>query len=114
MVFSFIWHVIPSLIDLSPYNFRSEIFRFRARRSKNYEAYTLYMLNNFYEVAAEIWKLQPKGYKGTSLINPFTFVILARFARASARRAKAGIQTHWIQRNVKRLVGDGMSYAISH
>ena len=45
-------------IDLSPNNFRHEIFRFRARRSKNYEAYTVYMLNNFYEVAAEIWKSQ--------------------------------------------------------
>ena len=35
------------LLDLSPNNFRYEIFRFRARRSKNYEAYTAYMLNNF-------------------------------------------------------------------
>jgi len=42
------------ILDLSPYNFRHEIFRFRARRSKNYEAYTEYMLNNFYEVGAEI------------------------------------------------------------
>ena len=47
-------------IDLSPYNFRNEIFRFRASHSKNYgllrrssrfgyegrKAYTAYMLNN--------------------------------------------------------------------
>ncbi len=55
-------------VDLSAYNFRSEISKFRARRSKNYEAYTAYMLNNFCEVGAEIWKLQQKGYKGTGLI----------------------------------------------
>jgi len=45
-------------LDLSSDKFRHEIFRFRARRNKNYEAYTLYMLNNFCEVVAEIWKLQ--------------------------------------------------------
>ena len=34
-------------IDLSPNNFRDEIFRFRAIDDrKNYEAYTTYMLNN--------------------------------------------------------------------
>ena len=31
------------------------MFRFRARRSKNYETYTAYMLNNFCKVVAEIW-----------------------------------------------------------
>ncbi len=41
-------------LDLSPNNFRDEISRFLARRRKNYEAYTAYMLNNFSEVAAEI------------------------------------------------------------
>src|SRR3989344_3676971 len=54
--------------DLSPYNFRYEIFRFRARRRKNYEAYTVYMLNNFFKVVAEICKLQWKSYKGTGLV----------------------------------------------
>ena len=59
-----IYHHLPAiffhinLLDLSPYNFRYEIPRFRARRSKNYEAYTVYMLNNFYEVVAEILELQ--------------------------------------------------------
>ena len=42
------------LLDLPPYNVRYEIPRFQARRSKNYEAYTVYMLNNFYKVVAEI------------------------------------------------------------
>ena len=47
-------------VDLLRKDFRSEIFRFRARRRKNYEAYTPYMLNNFIrwrsqnlEIAAE-------------------------------------------------------------
>ena len=31
--------VLIDLIDLFPNNFRYEILRFRARRSKNYEAY---------------------------------------------------------------------------
>ncbi|MDP3996161.1 MAG: hypothetical protein Q8P86_00510, partial [bacterium] len=31
-------------------------FQFRARRSKNYEAYTEYLLNNFCEAVAEIEK----------------------------------------------------------
>lgn len=35
-------------------NFRSEIFRFLARRSKNFEAYTAYMLRNFYKAIAKI------------------------------------------------------------
>ncbi|MEK7075128.1 MAG: hypothetical protein AAB968_05170, partial [Patescibacteria group bacterium] len=70
--------------------------------SKNYEAYTAYMLNNFCEVAAEIWKLQPKNLYAVGLIdksrlnevqtanvipspiNPFPVVILAN----------AGIQIH--------------------
>jgi len=37
-----------------PYNFRDEIFRFRVRRRKNFEAYTAYMLKNFYKAVAEI------------------------------------------------------------
>ena len=45
-------------IDLLINYFRYEISRFLARRSKNYEAYTAYMLNNFYEVGAEIWESQ--------------------------------------------------------
>ena len=32
--------------------------KFLARRSKNYEAYTVYMLNNFCKAVAEIWTLQ--------------------------------------------------------
>ena len=40
-------------IDLLRKDFRSEIFRFRARRSKNYEAYTAYMLSNFYKVGGD-------------------------------------------------------------
>ena len=31
----------------------SEIVRFRARRRKNYEAYTVYMLNNFFKVVGQ-------------------------------------------------------------
>ena len=46
------------MLDLLINYFRHEIFRFRARRRKNYEAYTAYMLNNFYEVGAEIWESQ--------------------------------------------------------
>ena len=42
------------VLDLSPNNFRNEIVRFRARRNKNYEAYTVYLPNNFYKVAAEM------------------------------------------------------------
>ncbi|MDP3996583.1 MAG: hypothetical protein Q8P86_02725, partial [bacterium] len=36
--------------------FRWISFQFRARRSKNYEAYTEYLLNNFCEAVAEIEK----------------------------------------------------------
>ena len=46
------------MLDLLINYFRHEIFRFRARRRKNYEAYTAYMLNNFSEVGAEIWESQ--------------------------------------------------------
>ena len=55
-------------LDLLRKYLRSEIFRFRARRSKNYEAYTAYMLNNFCEVAAEIWKLQQKNIYAIGLL----------------------------------------------
>ncbi|MDP3996189.1 MAG: hypothetical protein Q8P86_00655 [bacterium] len=34
--------------------FRCISFQFRARRSKNYEAYTEYLLNNFCKDVAEI------------------------------------------------------------
>ena len=37
---------------------RNEIFRFRARRRKNSEAYIEYTLKNFSKVVAEIWKSQ--------------------------------------------------------
>ncbi|MDZ4285735.1 MAG: hypothetical protein U1A23_02295, partial [Candidatus Sungbacteria bacterium] len=40
----------------------------RLRRSKNYEAYTAYMLNNFSEAAAEIWKLQQKNLYAVGLL----------------------------------------------
>ncbi|MDP3996731.1 MAG: hypothetical protein Q8P86_03505 [bacterium] len=36
--------------------FRWISFQFRARRSKNYEAYTEYLLNNFCKAVAEIEK----------------------------------------------------------
>ena len=45
-------------IDLLINYFRHEISGFRARRRKNYEAYTVYMLNNVSEVGAEIWESQ--------------------------------------------------------
>ncbi|MDO8505439.1 MAG: hypothetical protein Q7S48_02605 [bacterium] len=41
-------------LDLSLNNFRSEMFRFRARRSRNFEAYTQYLLRNFCKAVAEI------------------------------------------------------------
>ncbi|MDP2593064.1 MAG: hypothetical protein Q8P52_00225 [bacterium] len=36
--------------------FRWISYQFRARRSKNYEAYSEYLLNNFYKAVAEIEK----------------------------------------------------------
>ena len=56
----FLWYQFVSecSIDLLRNYFRYEMFRFRARRSKNYEAYTVYMLNNFCKVVAEMWKSQ--------------------------------------------------------
>ena len=53
--------------DLLRKDFRSEIVRFRARRRKNYEAYTAYMLNNFFKVVAEIWKLQQNNLYAVGL-----------------------------------------------
>jgi len=47
--------------DLRRKDFRGEIIRFRARRRKNYEADTAYMVNNLFKVVAEIWQLQPKN-----------------------------------------------------
>jgi len=47
---------------------RSEIIRFRARRRKNYEAYTAYTVNNLFKVVAEIWKLQPKNLCAVGLL----------------------------------------------
>src|SRR3990167_200728 len=57
--------------DLLRKDFRSEIVRFRARRRKNYEAYTAYMLNNFFKVVAEIWKLQQNNLYAVGLISKF-------------------------------------------
>ena len=55
--------------DLLRKDFRSEIVRFRARRRKNYEAYTVYMLNNFFKVVAEIWKLQQNNLYAVGLMD---------------------------------------------
>ena len=45
-------------LDLLRNYVRYEIFKFGLRRSKNYEAYTAYMLNNFCKAAAQIWESQ--------------------------------------------------------
>jgi len=42
-------------------NFRSEIYKFELRRSKNFEAH-YNMLKDFYKVADQILKLHQKGY----------------------------------------------------
>ena len=47
-----------SALDLLRNYVRYEIFKFDLRRSKNYEAYTAYMLNNFCKAAAQIWESQ--------------------------------------------------------
>src|SRR3989338_1214084 len=52
--------------------FRSEMFRFRARRSENFEAYTEYLLRNFRKAAAEIWTLQQKWHSVTAPIGGMT------------------------------------------
>jgi len=70
-------------IDLLRKDFRSEIFRFRARRSKNYEAYTPYMLNNFCEVVAEIWKLQPKNLYAVGLIYAYGIAFIELLNQAN-------------------------------
>ena len=46
------------ILDLLRNYFRHEISKFEARRSKNYEAYTPYMLNNFCKAVAQIWESQ--------------------------------------------------------
>ena len=46
------------MLDLLRNYFRHEISKFEARRSKNYEAYTAYMLNNFCKAVAQIWESQ--------------------------------------------------------
>ena len=70
-------------LDLLRKDFRSEMFRFRRRgvplkrehlasvlrRSKNYEAYTVYMLNNFCKAVVEIWRLQQKNLYAVGLLN---------------------------------------------
>ena len=67
--------------DLLRKDFRSEIVRFRARRRKNYEAYTAYMLSNFCKAVgqtrgvpvlagrpvSEIWKLQQNNLYAVGL-----------------------------------------------
>jgi hypothetical protein len=60
-----------NIIDLLRKDFRSEIIRFRVRRSKNYEAYTAYMLNNFCKAVAEIRKLQQNNLCAVGLIHYF-------------------------------------------
>lgn len=44
--------------DLSHDDFRDETLEFRASVDKNFEAYTAYLLKNFYQVAAKIPELQ--------------------------------------------------------
>lgn len=55
-------------LDLLRNYFRSEIFRFRLRRSKNFEAYMAYMLKNFCKAVAEIWELQQKDNYAVGLL----------------------------------------------
>ena len=45
--------MIHNFLDLSPNNFRIRYFQISSECWKNYEAYTVYMLNNFYKVAGQ-------------------------------------------------------------
>src|SRR3989344_286788 len=76
-------------IDLLRKDFRSEIIRFRARRRKNYEAYTAYMLNNFFKVVAEIWKLQQNNLYAVGLISSYANFFSWRCTRSNRRMSSA-------------------------
>ena len=70
-----------SLLDLLRNYFRNEMFRFRARRSKNYEVYTAYTLNNFSEsLQSEIRKLQPKNDYAAGLVGQGLLEIIIAMA----------------------------------
>ena len=72
------------MLDLLRKDFRSEIFRFRVRRRKNSEAYTEYMLKNFYKAVVEIWRLQQKSLYAVGLL----YVLRACRIAAIALRCK--------------------------
>src|SRR3989344_914363 len=80
---------IYSSLDLLRKDFRSEIVRFRARRRKNYEAYTAYMLNNFFKVVAEIWKLQQNNLYAVGLISSYANFFSWRCTRSNRRMSSA-------------------------
>src|SRR3990167_8489999 len=75
--------------DLLRKDFRSEIVIFRARRRKNYEAYTAYMLNNFFKVVAEIWKLQQNNLYAVGLISSYANFFSWRCTRSNRRMSSA-------------------------